>query len=136
MRKKKVSITRSRAFAIGTGDSTVTYGGSGDSFGGSSVTFGSGSKSKGTGSKKISFGSNTPLATPEEIKAEKDLQKFIRSETKRRNKGNQRNRMSKAYEKNRFRFPKKTGGVSGGFPYSTFRMSDEGRNFKKTFMDF
>ena len=80
MRKKKVSITRSRAFAIGTGDSTVTYGGSGDSFGGSSVTFGSGSKSKGTGSKKISFGSNTPLATPEEIKAEKDLQKFIRME--------------------------------------------------------
>ena len=136
MRKKKVSITRSRAFAIGTGDSTITYGGSTDSFGGSSVTFGSGSKSKGTGSKKISFGSNTPLATPEEIKAEKDLQKFIRSETKRRNKGNQRNRMSKAYEKNRFRFPKKTGGVSGGFPYSTFRMSDEGRNFKKTFMDF
>ena len=36
----------------------------------------------------------------------------------------------------KFRFPKKTGGVSGGFPYSTFRMSDEGRNFKKTFMDF
>ena len=136
MRKKKVSITRSRAFAIGTGDSTITYGGSTDSFGGSSVTFGSGSKSKGTGSKKISFGSNTPLATPEEIKAEKDLQKFIRSETKRRNKGNQRNRMSKAYEKNRFRFPKKTGGGSGGFPYSTFRISDEGRNFKKTFMDF
>ena len=112
-------------------------GGPSEGFGGAPVTSGTGgSKSKGTGSVKISFGSNTPLATPENIKAEADLQKLLRSETKRKNKGNQTNRMSKGHGKNKFRFPKKSGGVSGGFPYSTFRMSDEGRNFKKTFMDF
>ena len=113
----------------------TSSGGPSEGFGGAPVTSGTGgSKSKGTGSTKISFGSDTPLATPENIKAELELKKFIRDDFKRKNKENQTNRMSKAYEKNRFRFPKKTGG--GGFPYSTFRISDEGRNFKKTFMDF
>ena len=115
----------------------TSSGGPSEGFGGAPVTSGTGgSKSKGTGSTKISFGSDTPLATPENIKAELELKKFIRDDFKRKNKEKQTNRMSKAYEKNRFRFPKKTGGGSGGFPYSTFRISDEGRNFKKTFMDF
>ena len=130
---KKVSVTKSRAFAIGTGDATVTYGGSGDSFGGSSVTFGDGGKkNKGSGSVTIGMGG-------EDFKiGDSDMKKSREAETKLRKlygEGGKLDRMEKAYNRNRRRFPKKIK-TGGGFPYSTFRMSDEGRNFKKTFMDF